>query len=649
MSIFLALPLIFILFLAFVLTVFYLMTRWKRTVSYICAAFVGIGFFIYTAGYLSAGAGFAEALFAALRGIFSTARMFVVSEDYWILMNEQGTGWLTENAWMRSLLWASHLSALMLIQTALISLFGRRLIDQFRLRFGLHREVYIIKGGDKNALILGENIATRDDPTRRPDANRLVLFLLDEADDSKKIHEQTAHFSGVVQVLDRNHHLLYHLEKAQFGKRSGRRKKYHLILLSACVSASEDAQRVAAFGEKKGVPSDKLSIFLFAPSEWEREKIEEIKNDKQQKYPYTFHILCETDLLVRQMIAKHPPFECPGLAFSNGVAARGFTVMIAGFGEVGQAAFLRLVMNGQFFGGRMRAIIVDKNMDHLKDDFLRRYPSLALSCETDFHACDVQNAAFLELLEKNDPIDYIVVALDSDKRGKRVTQDIKQHYRRKEGAVLPFIAVSEEMGPLHEVKPNERVFTFGCREEIYRDSVIIQGKADRMAQAVHEVYGNTPPWHELAWFYQESSRAAADFIPAILYLAGLKEKDAIGLPTLTEDPTLRETLAQTEKLRWNAFHAAMGYSPISIAEMERRFEAYGDKGDAQERLDSSRRDENARLHVCLVPWEDLDPVSDAYRALARRAEARAKEQARDFKDNDRNIVLNIPKFLSKAT
>jgi hypothetical protein len=34
------------------------------------------------------------------------------------------------------------------------------------------------------------------------------------------------------------------------------------------------------------------------------------------------------------------PFKCPGLCFSNGMAARDFTVMILGFGTVGQSALL---------------------------------------------------------------------------------------------------------------------------------------------------------------------------------------------------------------------------------------------------------------------------------------------------------------------
>jgi len=168
-----------------------------------------------------------------------------------------------------------------------------------------------------------------------------------------------------------------------------------------------------------------------------------------------------------------------------------------------------------------------------------------------------------------------------------------------------------------------------------------------MAKAVHEVYGGEPPWHELDWFTQESNRAAADFIPAMLMLAHITEEDAMNTGTLTKDQTLAEILAQTEKLRWNAFHAVMGYHSISIKEMQRRFEIYDGERNFRKHLDFSRRDSKARLHVCLASWDELDEISEAYRELARRA-GDPKEEKRNFKDNDRDIVGSIPQFLKVA-
>jgi hypothetical protein len=485
--------------------------------------------------------------------------MFFMADDYATLMNIQGAEWLTENIWMQILFWSSHVSALILVQAALFSLFGRKILDELRLRFGSHREVYIIKGGDTNALTLGENIATHDTPHKNPDNDRLIIFLLGEGADAKEVSEKISHFGGIVQVLNRNHDLLYCLKKAGLKEKNGR--KYNIILPSNNISTPDDAQLIATFAREHHVHQENLNIFVFTSSKWERDKIEKITHAKEggnRTYPYTFHIMNEVDLLTRQMIKKHPPFECPRLHISNGTAKNNFTVMICGFGTVGQSALLRLITNGQFAGSHMRAIIIDTNIDKLRSSFLHRYPDRHLCCEMEFKNIDVQSDDFFKLLHEDINLDYVVITLHYNELNKDIALDIQSLYEHR-GTSAPCIAVYERGGNVHEIEEDDTIFTFGCCEELYKESVVIRDETSRMAKAVHEVYGGEPPWHELDWFTQESNRAAADFIPAMLLLADITQEDAMKSDTLTEDSTLAETLAQTEKLRWNAFHAAMGY------------------------------------------------------------------------------------------
>ena len=650
MPISIILLLVLISCIVFVFVVLYLTTRCKRIMLGICIGFVVVGFALYTSGYLSSGERFPDILSAMLRGIFSAVRMLALNDDYEVLVGVQGIRWLAENKCMQIIFWLCHVAALIIVQTVLISFFGRKLIDWFRLCFGPQKEIYIIKGSGKNAFLLAENIATHDGKEKHPDKKRLIVFLLDEDDDEKKISEKASRFSGIVQVLDKNHDFLSCLNKARLGKRNwlGKEKKYAVILMTKDPSTPDDAQLIAEFAKENLVKPDYLDIFVFSSSEWDREKIEEItqvKDGNQRKYPYTFHIVSEVDLLCRQMIEKHPPFECLGLNFSDGKASRDFTVMILGFGTMGQSALLRLVMNGQFVGSRMRAVIVDRKIKHLQEHFQHRYPSLELCCEIEYMPFDVRDADFYKLLNENRHLDYIVVSLNDDILNKQTALDIRLHYERKNSGI-PLVAVSEKSGSSRQAKQNQKLFVFGCQEDIYKESVIIREKTDRMAKAVNdaykEMYGGQP-WHELDWFLQESNRAAADFIPAMLKLAKRNEKDAIEKNTLTDDSSLAEILAQTEHLRWNAFHAAMGYKSIDIEEMNRRFKEYSGNGN---RLDYARRDSKARLQACLVPWDELDKVSGAYKELERLA---GKEPKRDFKENDRDIIRNIPKFLEKAT
>jgi len=288
---------------------------------------------------------------------------------------------------------------------------------------------------------------------------------------------------------------------------------------------------------------------------------------------------------------------------------------------------------------------------------LHRYPGLDISCDMEFKDINVQRKKFFKLLNEEKNVDYIVSALHGDEINKQTALDIWRYYERKDIKTLPFIAVAELNGSLRETKrdktheaeqdekQDKKIFVFGSREDVYKESVIIREQIDRMAKTVNKIYKDIyggQDWHELDWFLQESNRATADFIPAMLKLAGCNEKDAMDKKTLTNDSSLAEILAQTEHLRWNAFHVAMGYRPISIEEMNKRFKEYTGTGN---RIDFARRDSKARLQVCIVHWDELDKVSEAYRELERLS---GREPKRDFKENDRYIVKNVPKFLEAA-
>jgi len=617
----------------------------------VCLGFVAVGLTLYTAAYLSSGTGLAAALFAALRGIFSTARMFSINDDYNVIVNLQGTQWLTGNICWQILLWLCYVSALIIVQTALIALFGRKLIDTFRMNFGFHKEVYIIKGADENALVLGENLATHDHDAKwkRPDNKRLIVFLIKEDDDEKKICDKASRFSGIVQVLDKKNDLLFCVRKAGLKKGNEHNKRFHIILMPDD-DLSDDTRRIVEYAKEKNISHDVLDILVLTSSQWDREEIEAITQEKDgnvKKYPYTIHITNEMDIISRQIIKRHPPFKY--LDFNEkGEATRHFTVMIIGFGTVGQHALLRLIMNGQFIGSDMRAIIIDSDIDNVRDSFLHRYPGLGLCCDIKFKNIDVRCNEFFTLLNETDHIDYMVIALHSDIINKQTALDIRLHYERKGIDNPPFIAVSEKS--ICKEKEEKNIFVFGYCEDVYKESVIIRAEADRMAKAVNNVYKDMyggQPWHELDWFLQESNRASADFIPAMLKLAKRDEKEAMDKNSLTEDSSLAETLAKTEHLRWNAFHAAMGYFPISLKEMEQRFENYAGEKNSREHLDYCRRDSKTRLHACLVSWDELDKVTEVFRELARRV-GNLEKQNQDFKKNDRDIIENIPLFLREA-
>jgi len=601
---------------------------------------------------------------AAFRGIISTVRMFFIIDDYGTLTSTPEGYWLLNNVWVQILFWSCHIFALIGVQAVLISIFGRKAMDFFRIRFGSHTNVYIINSGDKNALILGENIATNDGKLKQYDSKRLVVILPGEDDDVKNIYEKAAHFGGIVQVLDKKHKLVYYLDKAGLGKRN-QRKKYSVILMSDSTSIIEEAEFIANYSKEKDINGEILDVYSLTSTDWDMENIEKLTYkyedySERSKYPYTPHIVSRADLLIRQMVQANPPFKCPRLNFnSKGEATNDFSVMILGFGNIGQRALLRLIMNGQFVGSQMRAYVMDKDIERLNYCFKNRYPEIEQCCEIIPSAnTDIPCKDFYELLNGVETIDYIVIALGDDQLNRQIAIDIRREYLYMDRD-LPYIAVCERNSLLQNQKTDEKIFSFGCREEIYKYSVILREESDYIAKAVNTVYEKLyggKSWYELDWIMQESNRASADHIDVMLGLANVSEEDMRrkiaqleddehkDLVTLTDDKELAENLSKTEHLRWNAFHAAMGFRRISIEEMISRFNNYNGESNP---LDYCRRDTEMRLHVCLASWDDLDKISEAYRELAKKAGI-PKNEDFNFKNNDRDIVINIPKFIHAA-
>jgi len=654
------LPIIF--FIVFFVLFLWLLRQDKRKTIEICIWLFVIsifgGFTLYTYGYfLSSDEGLPDALFSTTFGMYNTFRMFFNEHDYEIAIQPE------KNHFWHILFWLFHLVAIMAVNAIVLNLFGRKLIDEIRMRLP-SKEIYIIKGNDENALLLGNNIITHDGG-KPIDPKRLIIFWLEQDDDEKKMYKKAMRFGGIVKVLDSENSLLSFLKEISLVKNNcilsfHKKTKYKVIIMPNDISVSDDAYRlVKLVKEKSTKEQNNLDIFIITPSEWEKKKIEtiiEMKNDNGKKiFPFTFHLINEIDLITRQMIEKLPPYACPGLNFSNGIAKRDFNVMILGFGTMGQAALLRLIMNGQFVGSKMHAIVIDKNIDKIEDYFKHCYPELEkLSCSLDYQKFNIPGESFFNFLNKKNNIDYIVIALNDDEINKKTALEIRFHYLRN-GLKLPFIAIisdSENNDILPKEKEDEKIFIFGCRETLYRESVIIDEETDLIAKAVNNFYNKgkekKDEWEMLDLFSQESNRATADFIDAMLFLEKggknvsykatefMNNKDEIRAevskrPTLTDDKALMEIIAQTEHLRWCAFHAAMGWQRQSINIFEKLRFIY----DKEKKL--YRKNLKAKLHIGLVPWDKLDEISDTYYKITK--------EKKDFKDETYNIINNIPEYL----
>ena len=623
------------------LAVLFLMAQGRKVMLRACVAlsvpaFLG-GIGLYTVAYLPESVTLSDGLTAVLRGLFSTGRMFLVNDDYGFVVENAAKEWLVQSSAFRLAFWLCHVLALIVAVSAVMGIFGAQLINTLRRRLRFYESCTILCGGGDEALILGENILTRDGALKGPDRRRLVVFLVPELTDAL---QDAASGMGAVALEWGGGDFGAALCRA--GLKASRRRitRCRVVLMPGSDAVAMD--QLAALWREAGrlnIPEDWLSIHLLSESAWVRRYAYE---SQPRRWP--LHVAGENELAARLMILRQPP--ALAVPFENGVARRDFVVLLVGFGALGQQALRRLVKNGQFVGSAMRAIVVDADGETRAGAFRREHPELERCCALEIHALSPQSDEFYALLEGLAPdLCYLVAATEDEGLNLELGQVVTRHFERR-GLTPPRMALALASAAGDAGQRAGTVF-FSQREALYSEAVLIHEETDAMAMAVNLVYAGGadgdgwPLWHGLSPMKQESSRATADFIPSMLHMAGISEADALSRDALTDNPELAEILARTEHGRWNAFHLASGYSLMALDEMAARFGALREAGEDAAQC---RNDTAALRHACLVAWEDLQQVSDAFNALLADA---GLEGVRDFAGDDRTIVRGIPQFLRR--
>ena len=164
--------------------------------------------------------------------------------------------------------------------------------------------------------------------------------------------------------------------------------------------------------------------------------------------------------------------------------------------------------------------------------------------------------------------------------------------------------------------------------------MILNGSYDSSERSVWE------KWLDCDSFGRASSRASADFIPAMIKISrGNREEILSGNWNLS--PEQLEALGETEHLRWMAFHFVMGYSVMSADRMEENARIVAESRRAGVPCSVRiTKDSDNRLHACLISWEELDALSQREKELTGREIS--------YKQIDINNVLVLPQILQAA-
>lgn len=554
-----------------------------------------------------------SALVAVLRTVMAVCRMFGGSND----LSTIDSAPLFEYRWAIALFWAAHFMAFYATAGAAITAIGGKVLH--RIRFALLRRgtLLVIYGVNANAVAYGK---------RQSQVLHRSVVYIGQGDASLD-----AAITASGGVTEKNGEQPDAMLLRRLGIRRGKRP-VEIAALHA------DGARNYAFGqsllsalEQAGILPEQTKLLLQDVDEARAGTL--IATGKQYGYGSVMSFN-DHELAARLMVQKMPP--CDTIRFDQHARAQeDFSVLLVGFGRMGRAALDALLMNGQFCGSTFRADIFDANAQCgilYGHEVLKQY-------DIRFHCADGKSDALYEFLnERKDTIRYVVACTGNQKENREILQDIGGWL--KDRGVMPAMVECTSHG-LAFVRPgeSERV----C-QGIYDSDALDLERIDRMAMAINHAYCQDPTqtpqqtWKHCDHFSRMSSRASADFYPAILRAAG-KTMQQAAQGDWPPSPEMLENLAISEHMRWCAFHYVMGFRPMSEAEHAQRAEQY--RKEMQQNGSSSLRigkDMTQRRHACLIPWEQLDQLS------AR--ETAASGRPVDYKQSDRNNILALPEILA---
>lgn len=393
------------------------------------------------------------------------------------------------------------------------------------------------------------------------------------------------------------------------------------------------ACRLASALQQKKIPSANTGLTIFANEDDTHNTI--VSHDGS----YSFGtVLCvsQEQMAARLLMRKSPTWEAVSFD-ENGRATQDFHVLVIGSGKVGQAVIKQLVMNGQFAGSRFALSVFDPKFDSISGQL--RFESRQIFEQYDIrtYAYDARSTQMYDFLQENlHRLRYIAVCAGNDETNREITRQLSH-----------FLAAHDSRLPIHICSRRglQRITATDVeRWGIYTSQVLCSDDMDKMAMLLNHSYcGNdkTPRenWEACDYFSRMSSRASADFAPAFLKMAGLPAGAVPEGQWYT--PAQLENMAISEHDRWCAFHFCMGFRAMTAEEYAQRCRTYREE---KAKNPASRyrigKDVSKRIHSCLIPWDQLDALSDAENAVTGGNV--------DYKAMDRNNVLTLPALLKSA-
>ena len=586
-------------------------SRFRNTVMG-CAivAAVGIGAIFYGSGYAYS---FGLNATSLMRALLTLCRTFGGVNDFGSIQASP----LLQSGAGNAVFWFGHFCAFYVTASAAIATLGEKLLRRIRVTLLRRGPLLLIYGVNSSSVSYGKSMAANK--------KRSVLFI--DPDNSSSFDPAIKAFGGVVDRSSNAVHPDKHFLK-QINMTQGSRR-LELAALHADGSKNQSfAEDLLEVLTDAGIAPSQTSLIISGAGE-------SASSLQAHGGPGYGSVLAFDDyeLTARIIMNAFPP--CGRLTFDeHGKATEDFHAVILGYGRMGRAMLSHLLMNGQFSGSSFKADIFDAGPQNgflLGSEIMKHY-------DIRFHLCDGRSDEFYSFLTENiGSVSCIVICTGNTSVNREIAEDITGWLSRRERRPL---IIQTAKGSYTALDENGR--TSECRD-IYDSDVLDIDVIDAMAMQVHHIYtGNkdttaAEDWAACGYFDRISSRANADFYPAHLKASGRTAKEILD-GSWPPDEEMLENLAISEHERWCAFHYVQGFAPLAGDAFEERaarwLKAKETDGSAPFSL---TKDMNARLHACLVPWEELDALS------ARVSEITGNNT--DYKQYDRESVITLAEVL----
>ena len=514
--------------------------------------------------------------------------------------------------------WLAHFAAVYSFAGTIIVNMGENVLSRLRLLMSRRGELVVIYGVNDNSVSLTKTLSEKPNTSiffigKAADADRDMIRSL-----GCSLYENDDDLIPTPKVL----------------KKMGVKSNRKLTLYCIQDSKSQNILFADAFMkamEKVGCDPQKTRLVIGGYEEAIGDRFQVLAGEK-----YGFgNVLAYDDhmMTARQLICQNPPVDT--MRFDeNCRAEENFEALVIGFGQSGMAALRYLLLNGMFEGSEFKADVFASDCDSVSGRIMNHCPDIREYFHVTFHNKNAKSQEFYEFLKGHyKTLKYIVLCCGktgNEELAYEISRFLRFHNKR-----LPVYCLTKD--EYIEIKYWD---TLPVGWTLYDSDILISDRADKLAMAYNHYYcqGNGKTmlenWFTCDSFSRESSRAAADFMPSLLRMAGLTEKEVLenGLSLSSEQEL---NLAKTEHLRWCSFHLNNGFQPMSAAEFDDRCKQYlAEKSAGKKPAVRITKNMRAHTHACLVDWDALNALSEAEKAVTG--------QDVDYRQVDINNIRVIP-------